>query len=77
MIKNIKTNRKSFEYIFNYKISYTIITISIAFSSDNGHTHPIIVAMTSFLENAFNRTKCDFYILHSPDFSDENKNKKF
>ena len=75
MIKNIKTNRKSFEYIFNYKMSYTNITIPIAFSLDNGYTYPTIVAMTSILENAFNRTKYDFYILHSPNFSEENKNK--
>ena len=75
MIKNIKTNKNSFEYIFNYKISYTIITIPIAFSLDNGYTYPTIVAMTSILENAFNRTKYDFYILHSPNFLEENKNK--
>ena len=75
MIKNIKTNKNSFQYIFNYKMSYTIITIPIAFSLDNGYTYPTIVAMTSILENAFNRTKYDFYVLRSPNFLEENKNK--
>ena len=75
MIKNIKTNKHSFEYIFNYKMSYTIITIPIAFSLDNGYFYPTIVSITSILENAFNRTKYEFYILHSPDFLEENKNK--
>ena len=52
MIKNIKTNRKSFDYIFNYKISYSNISIPIAFSLDDGYIYPTIVAITSILENA-------------------------
>jgi len=58
-------------------MSYTIIIIPIAFSLDNGYTFPTIVSMTSILENAFNRTKYDFYVLRSPNFLEENKNKNY
>ena len=49
--------------------------INIAMASDNNYTYPLIVAMTSLVENKNADTKIDFYIMISGDFLPENKAK--
>ena len=49
--------------------------IPIAMAADNNYTYPLIVAMTSILENKNPDTKIDFYVMLSGDFLDENKAK--
>ena len=73
MLKSIK--RTLITNIFNYKTSYSNITIPIAFSLDNGFIYQVIVSITSILENAFKTTKYDFYIMHPSNFNEENKIK--
>lgn len=51
------------------------IPISIAMSSDNNYAYPMIVSMTSILENKNPNTKIDFYLMLSGDFDDSMKNK--
>lgn len=50
-------------------------TLNIAMASDNNYVYPLIVAMTSIMENKNANTKIDFYIMISGDFLDENKTK--
>lgn len=49
--------------------------IPIAMAADNNYTYPLIVAMTSILDNKNPDTKIDFYVMLSGDFLDENKAK--
>lgn len=42
---------------------------------DDGYIYPTVVAMTSILENANADTKYDFYVMHPPEFQEENKSK--
>ena len=50
------------------------INISISYSTDNKYIYPIIVSMLSLVINASNKTFYNIYILHTPDFSENNKN---
>lgn len=49
--------------------------IPIAMSLDDGYTYPTIVSMTSIMENASETISYDFYIMHAPKFSKQNKEK--
>ena len=71
MIRNFRIKKNKID--FNYKISHIIIPISMSLNND--YIYPTIVAITSILENANYYTKYDFYILHTPNFLSENKNK--
>ena len=70
MIRSLRIIKNLFP-IFNYRISNFVIPIAMCLN--NGYFYPTIVAMTSILENANLNTKYDFYILYSPDLSNENK----
>ena len=68
--KEIKEN--SFEIKLNYKnLGYNNIPISMAL--DNNYIYPTIVAITTMLIHSNPRTIYHYYIMHSPDFSEENK----
>jgi len=73
IIRNFRTKKNLFNIELNYRISDVIIPI--AFGINNKFTYPLIVAITSILENANANTKYDFYILHTFDFHNENKKK--
>ena len=73
MIKSFRTKKCLFNIEFNYRVSDIIIPISMALNDE--YTYPTIVAITSILENANSNTKYDFYILHTHNYSSENKIK--
>ena len=58
---------------FNFKNSKVIIPI--AMSLDDRYFYPIIVALTSIMENSYSSTNYIFYIMHPSEFSIENKKK--
>ena len=49
--------------------------IPISMSLDDGYIYPTLVAITSIMENSNLMKKYLFYILHSPDFKNENQIK--
>ena len=53
-------------------LEYNCIPISMAL--DNNYLYPTIIAIITMLKNSNQRTKYNYYIMHSPDFSEENKN---
>ena len=71
MIRSFRLNKNNIQ--FNYELSYLIIPISM--SLNDKYIYPTIVAITSILENANSHTKYDFYILHTTNFLENNKNK--
>jgi len=48
-------------------------TIPIVLAADDNYAAPLVVAMTSILENAKKNTHYDFYVLKSGDFSEKNE----
>ena len=56
-----------------HKLNKKILTIPIAYATDNNYIYPTIVSMTSLVLNAANDTFYDIYVLHSPDFKEESK----
>lgn len=59
----------------NENIDNNCEVISIAMASDNNYIYPLIVSMTSILENKNVDTKIDFHIMHPGNFYNENKTK--
>ena len=49
--------------------------IPIAYGLNNRYIYPAIVSITSIMETIISKKKYDFYIIHSGDFSGENKKK--
>ncbi len=50
-------------------------SVPIAMALDEGYLYPTIVSVTSIMENSDKDTKYDFYIMHSPEFKAESKEK--
>ncbi len=59
----------------NSTASQKFSVVPIAMALDDNYLYPTVVAMTSILENADSKTKYDFYIMHPPEFKEENKTK--
>ena len=72
-IQIIKINEIQYILYFNYKSCD--FKIPIAMALDNNYTHITIIAITSIILNSFPDTYYIFYIMHSPDFTEINKNK--
>lgn len=51
------------------------VDIHIAMASDDNYVYPTVVAITSILENANEKTKIYIYLMHPGEFKDENKEK--
>jgi len=73
MIQSFTKSNNLFIVKFNFKNSKVIIPI--AMSLDNEYTYPIIVAITSIMENSYSKTEYIFNIMHPTEFSIKNKNK--
>ena len=73
MIDCFTSKGNSFGYFIKFKNSNVIIPI--AMSLDDTYIYTTIIAITSIMENSYKSTNYDFYIMHSPEFSLENKNK--
>ena len=51
------------------------VGIPIAMAMDDNYVYPTIVSITSAMENANEETEYSFYIMHNPEFKEENKEK--
>ena len=71
MIESFASKGNSFGYFIKYKNSNIIIPI--AMSLDDRYIYTTIIAMTSIMENSYKSTNYEFYIMHPPEFSMENK----
>ena len=73
MIRSFSKSENLFGVKINFKNSKIIIPI--AMSLDDGYTYPIIVAITSIMENSYSNTRYIFHIMHPSEFSIKNKKK--
>lgn len=73
MIRSFSTKEIFFGMKLNYKITNTIIPIAMALN--DAYTHTTIVAITSIMENSFQKTQYIYYIMIPSDFSNVNKRK--
>lgn len=51
------------------------VGIPVAMAMDDNYVYPTIVSITSAMENANEETEYSFYIMHNPEFKEENKEK--
>ena len=70
LLGNNKTLLKNIN--FSHKLYNNI---PIAYDLNNRYIYPAIVSITSIMETIISKKKYDFYIIHSGDFSGENKKK--
>ena len=73
IIRSFSTKENLFGMKLNYKITNTIIPIAMALN--DAYTHTTIVAITSIMENSFQKTQYDYYIMIPSDFANVNKIK--
>lgn len=71
--ENQKRNINDYILIFNYKSSD--FKIPIAMALDNHYIYLTIIAINSIMLNSDSDTFYNFYIMHSPNLSENNKNK--
>ena len=68
-----KINKNNYILYFNYKSCD--FKIPIAMALDNNYIYLTIIAIHSIMLNSYPETFYIFYIMHSPDFTEINKNK--
>ena len=73
LLNQKKGRKKIFKKFLNNSHKKKQMNISISYSSDNKYIYPTIVSMTSLVSNAGNDTFYNIYILHTPDFTEKNK----